>query len=53
MTEEQLRKAAMLWREWRYDTLRIADFLGVQESVVYNRLGAILRKCPAEKRATA
>ena len=53
MSEEQLRKAAMLWREWKYDTLRIAEFLGVQEHVVYNRLGAILRKCPAKRAAHA
>lgn len=53
MTDPQLRKAAMLWREHAWDTLEISEFLGVHECVVYNHMAEIIRKCPAKKVAAA
>ncbi len=53
MTQDQLRKAAMLWRTFGFDTLKIAEYLCVPESVIWNNMGLILRKCPAKKGAVS
>ncbi len=43
MTDEEVQRAAVLWLEG-FDSLHIAQLVGISESVVYNNLRRI-RSC--------